>query len=153
MPEDDGESGSVTHRLDAGQSAFPFSARFSLAYRCDLVAMTLATACASVEVGFTRNTGKESFPSANPRADRITEIKCVHVLCSTWSDDDRVRSCYCERCSCGEFCHYLEVRRRDIPDHVELIIYDRQRRDPFVIHELEGIAERFIPAVLVRLPQ
>lgn len=57
------------------------------------------------------------------------------------------------RCSCGKFSHYLEVRRRDIPHHVELIIYNCQRRDPFVIHELEGFAERFVPAVLVRLAQ
>lgn len=96
MPEDDGECGSVTHKLDADQSACPFPARCSLPYRCALVAITLATACASVEVGCTWNTGNESFPSSNPRADRITEIKCVHVLCSRWSDEDRVRSCYCE---------------------------------------------------------
>jgi hypothetical protein len=76
----------------SGQLACPFNR--ALTYRCDLVATTLATVCASVDVGLTWKTGNESFPSTKPRVDRMTETKCVHVLCSRCSDEDRVRSCF-----------------------------------------------------------
>lgn len=47
----------------------------NLAYRCDLVATTLATVWARVDVGLTWNTGKESLPSTKPRVERITDMK------------------------------------------------------------------------------
>lgn len=120
-------------------------------YRCALVAMTFATVCASVDVGLTWNTGNESFPSIKPRVDRMTEIKCVHVLCSRWSDDDRVRSYYCKYLhQVSEASTNLDVRRRDIPNDIELIVYDGQRRDPFIIHELESLAKRFVTTISVR---
>jgi hypothetical protein len=49
-------------------------------YRCDRVATIFATVWASVELGFTWKTGKESLPSIRPRVDRITEMKCVQVF-------------------------------------------------------------------------
>lgn len=43
-----------------------------------VVATSLATVWASVEYGFTWNTGKESFPFSTPRSERITEMKWMH---------------------------------------------------------------------------
>ena len=43
--------------------------------RCERVATSLATVCASVEKGFTWKTGKGSLPSSTPRSPRMTEMK------------------------------------------------------------------------------
>jgi hypothetical protein len=78
-PDEDGDNGSVTQSLVSLVSRSITSLSY-LTYRCDLVATSLATVCASVEVGFTWKTGNESLPSINPRVDKITEMKCVQVF-------------------------------------------------------------------------
>lgn len=60
--------------------------------RCERVATSLATVCASVLYGFTWNTGNESLPSFTPRSDRMTDIKWMQDERSNGSDVDLVRS-------------------------------------------------------------
>lgn len=60
--------------------------------RCDLVATSFATVCASVEKGFTWKTGKGSLPSFMPRSDRMTEMKWMQEEWRRGRDVDLVRS-------------------------------------------------------------
>lgn len=73
-PLDSGETGSVIH------------------IRWLFVATSLATVCASVLMGVTWNTGKESLPSCMPRVLKMTEIKCMHVFRRSGSEEDFVSS-------------------------------------------------------------
>lgn len=47
--------------------------------RCERVAQSFATVCANVLNGATWKTGNESLPSANPRSERITEMKWMQL--------------------------------------------------------------------------
>lgn len=73
-PDEEGEIGSVIH------------------IRCDFVATSFATVCASVDSGVTWNTGNESLPSYMPLVDRITVMKWMHVFRSSGREEDLVSS-------------------------------------------------------------
>jgi hypothetical protein len=79
-PDEAGDNGSVTQSL-VNQLATLSALLVPLdLYLCDRVATIFATVCASVDPGFTWNTGNESLPSINPRVDRITEMKWLQVF-------------------------------------------------------------------------
>jgi hypothetical protein len=74
-PEEEGDGLSTTHM------------------RCERVATSFATVCASVLYGFTWNTGKESLPSFTPRSERMTEMKWMQDERSSGREVDLVSSC------------------------------------------------------------
>lgn len=46
----------------------------------------------------------------------------------------------------GELFHcYLDIRRRDVSNHVEMVINDGERRYSFIIHDLERFTQRLVP--------
>lgn len=56
------------------------------------MATSFATVCASVLIGVTWNTGKESLPSFIPLVERMTLMKCIHVFRRSGRDEDFVKS-------------------------------------------------------------
>lgn len=77
-PEDAGDGVSTTH------------------IRCDRVATSLATVCASVLKGLTWKTGNESLPSFTPRSERMTDMKWMQEERRRGREVDFVSNCSLE---------------------------------------------------------
>jgi hypothetical protein len=76
-------------------------------------------------------------------------MKWMQVLWSSGSDDDLVRS-YSNlsfsqlRICLGNQLHYLDIRRRDVAHHVEMVIYHSNGRDAFAVHDLQGFTKLLV---------
>ena len=89
-----GDGGTVADGLSEGDGGTedPGDGVSTIHMRCDRVATSFATVCARVLNGVTWKTGYESFPSAMPRSERITVMKCMQVESSSGSEAVDVRS-------------------------------------------------------------
>lgn len=62
--------------------------------RCERVAASLATVCASVLKGLTWKTGNESLPSFTPRSERMTDMKWMQEERRRGREVDFVSNCF-----------------------------------------------------------
>jgi hypothetical protein len=71
----------------------------------------------------------------------------MQVLCRRGSDDDLVRSYspFSQLTTClKEPMAYLDIRRRNVAHHVEMVIYHSNGRDSFAVHDLQGFAKELV---------